>query len=124
MLYSYHEQGIDTAGFVSVSMVIVGITFVVNSLDSLVRLYTDNLSLTPKRFGKGLYIAGNVTVLFLLTLLFNLDFLQIQWVGAIVIALYFACFAYIVLVKRRDVMAIDASPSERTLDFDAIDAAR
>ncbi len=115
VLYSYHVDGIDTAGFVALSMVFVGITFVVNSLDSLVRLYTDNLELTPGRLGKGVYIVGNVAVLFALTILFKLDFLQIQWVGAVVIGLYFACFAYIVTVKRAEVAAIDSSPEGRTL---------
>ena len=123
VLYSYHAQGIDTAGFLSVSMVIVGITFVVNSLDSLIRLYTDNLSLTPQRFGKGVYIAGNVAVLFALTVLFRLDFLQIQWVGALVIGLYFACFGYILLVRRSEVAAIDSSPADRKLDFAATETA-
>ena len=104
-------------------MVLVGITFVVNSLDSLVRLYTDNLNLTPTRLGKATYIVGNVVVLCLLTALFQLEFLEIQWVGALVIGLYFACVAYIVLFKRREVMAIDASPEGRRLDFDAIETA-
>ena len=119
VLYSFHEQGIDTTGFLSISMVIVGITFVVNSLDSLVRLYTDNLALTPDRLGRAKYIVGNVAVLCVLTLLFQLDFLQIQWVGSLVIGLYFGCFAYILLVKRREVAAIDSSPPERVLDFEA-----
>lgn len=123
VLYSYHEQGIDTTGFLSISMVIVGITFVVNSLDSLVRLYTDNLALTPDRLGRAKYIVGNVAVLCVLTLLFQLDFLQIQWVGSLVIGLYFGCFAYILLVKRREVAAIDSSPPERALDFEATGSA-
>ena len=123
VLYSYHASGIDTSGFVTLSMVVVGITFVINSLDSLIRLYTDNLALTPGRLGKGVYIVGNVAVLCLLTMLFRLEFLEIQWVGAVVIGLYFACFAYILASKRAEVLAIDASPPERRLDFDAIDAA-
>lgn len=122
VLFSYHEQGIDTAGILSVTMVIVGITFVINSLDSLVRLYTDNLNLTTRRFGKVGYIVGNAVVLCGLTLLFKLDFLQIQWVGAVVVGLYFACFAYILMFKRKEVAAINSSPEGRRLDFDAIDS--
>lgn len=123
MLYTYHAEGIDTTGFLSISMVIVGITFVVNSLDSLIRLYTDNLNLTPGRLGKGMYIAGNVVVLSLLTMLFRLEFLEIQWVGAVVIGLYFACFGYILLFKRAEVAAIEASPDGRSLDYDAMESA-
>ncbi|GGB51768.1 choline transporter [Shewanella inventionis] len=40
VLYYYSANGIDTTGFYNLAMVIVGITFVINSLDSLVRLYT------------------------------------------------------------------------------------
>ncbi|WP_352311769.1 hypothetical protein, partial [Psychrobacter sp. W2-37-MNA-CIBAN-0211] len=76
---------IPTEGIKNFAMVFVGIVFVINSLDSLIRLYTDNLNLTVKRFGKFKYIAMNVVALSLLTLLFKLEFLQIQWVGALVI---------------------------------------
>ncbi|MGB1239887.1 MAG: BCCT family transporter, partial [Pseudomonadales bacterium] len=46
VLYFYHQNGVDSSGFIAISMVLVGITFVINSLDSLIRLYTDNLKLT------------------------------------------------------------------------------
>ena len=42
----------------------MGIIFVINSFDSLIRLYTDNLNLTAKRFGTIAYILGNAAVLF------------------------------------------------------------
>ncbi|MGI9507215.1 MAG: BCCT family transporter, partial [Geminicoccaceae bacterium] len=106
----------------NIAMIIVGITFVINSLDSLIRLYSDNLSLTPSRLGKTWYILGNVAVLFGLTLLFQSQWLQIQWIGAIVVGIYLACVAYILLVKREDVASIEASPEENTLDFGRINA--
>lgn len=120
VLYSYHTQGLDASGFVSIAMVVVGITFVINSLDSLIRLYTDNLKLTTARLGKAKYILGNLLALCALTLLFKLDFLQIQWVGALVIGLYFACVLYILLKKRNEVASIQGSPEGRTLDFEHI----
>ena len=121
VLYHYHVNAIDIAGFYSLAMVVVGVTFVINSLDSLIRLYSDNLSVTVERFGKWKYIAGNVAALFGLTLLFKLDFLEIQWIGALVIGLYFACLAYILAAKRQEVWNIDASPEGRTADFAKID---
>ncbi len=121
VLYYYHGNGIDVTGLFSIAMVVVGITFVINSLDSLIRLYTDNLSLTVDRFGKWTYIAGNVAVLFGLTLLFKLDFLQIQWIGALVIGIYIACVAYIVSAHGRTVWAIDSSPEGRSVDFHKIE---
>ncbi len=123
VLYYYYLNEISTVGLLNIAMVVVGVTFVVNSLDSLIRLYTDNLSLTVQRFGKVPYIVGNVAVLFGLTLLFQGQWLQIQWIGAIVIGLYLACIFYIVTMKRDVVMAIDASPAENTLDFGKIEAA-
>ncbi|MDC0603525.1 BCCT family transporter [Aliiglaciecola sp.] len=117
VLYFYHESGIQTAGIFNLMMAIVGVTFVVNSLDSLIRLYTDNLSLTTSRLGTKTYFLGNVLALSGLTMLFTIDFLQIQWVGAVVIGLMFSCLTFI-LVKRFDmVRGIAASPEKNSLDL-------
>ncbi|MEM7687275.1 MAG: BCCT family transporter, partial [Pseudomonadota bacterium] len=123
VLYFYFTNGIETAGLLNAMMIVVGITFVINSLDSLIRLYTDNLSLTVKRLGKPLYIAGNVAVLFGLTLAFQSQWLQIQWIGAIVVGIYLSCVLFIFVTKRLDVMSIKTSPPENKLDFDKIEAA-
>jgi len=121
VLYYYSANGIDTAGFYNIAMAIVGITFVINSLDSLIRLYTDNLKLSVARFGKLKYFFANLIALSLLTLLFKLDFLQIQWVGAIVIGLFFSCFGYILWNKYSTVADIEASPKENKIDFTKIE---
>ncbi|RBW47007.1 BCCT family transporter [Psychromonas sp. B3M02] len=121
VLYYYSANSIPTAGFYNLAMVIVGITFVVNSLDSLIRLYTDNLNLTVKRFGKIPYIIGNIALLSGLTLLFKLNFLQIQWVGALAIGLILGCFAYILLKYLRKVADIERSPKENKIDFTKIE---
>jgi glycine betaine transporter len=106
VLYHYHLEGISTVGIRNFAMVFVGVVFVINSLDSLIRLYTDNLNLTVSRLGTVKYIILNVTTLSLLTLLFKLDFLEIQWVGALVIGLFFACFAYILTRKLTNIKNI------------------
>ncbi|MGB0361079.1 MAG: BCCT family transporter, partial [Endozoicomonas sp.] len=116
VLYYYHVHGLNTAGFYNLAMVFVGVTFVINSLDSLIRLYTDNLNLTVVRFGKWKYIVGNIIVMSMLTLLFQLNFLEIQWVGALVVGLFFGCFGYIVFKKLKPVMVIKAEVKE--VDFD------
>jgi len=102
-------------------MAFVGITFVINSLDSLIRLYTDNLNLTVTRLGKIKYLLGNLFALSILTLLFKLDFLQIQWVGAVVIGLFFTCFGYILFKKFKVVSEIECSPKENKIDFNKIE---
>lgn len=123
VLYYYHANEISTDGLLNAAMVIVGVTFVINSLDSLIRLYSDNLSITTERFGRVPYIVGNVAILFTLTLLFQSQWLQIQWIGAMVVGIYLACLAFIVLTRHHNIMAIDASPAENTLDFTKINSA-
>ncbi|GGQ23421.1 BCCT family transporter [Shewanella litoralis] len=121
VLYYYSANGIDTSGFYNLAMVIVGITFVINSLDSLVRLYTDNLNLTVERFGKVPYIIGNVVLLSGLTLLFKLDFLEIQWVGALAITLILGCFFFILKDHFSKVADIERSPKANKIDFTKIE---
>ncbi|MGR3759833.1 BCCT family transporter [Roseobacteraceae bacterium NS-SX3] len=123
VLYYYHANGIEAGGMIAIAMLAVGVTFVINSLDSLIRLYTDNLNLTTERLGKLTYMALNIAMLFGLVLLFKSGWMQIEWIGTIVIGIYVACVLYIVLVKRREVMAIEAAPEENALDFDKIKTA-
>ena len=59
VLYSYFSNDIPVGNGWRWAMIVVGVIFVVNSLDSLTRLYTQNLNLTVERFGVGWYIAGN-----------------------------------------------------------------
>lgn len=111
VLYFYHLESIPTAGIANWAMTIVGITFVINSFDSLVRLYTDNLNLTVERWGKAAYVAGNTIALFVLTLLFQSQWLQIQWVGTVVIGLYVGCLAYIAFAKPNALRGITDTTS-------------
>ncbi|MDN3651612.1 BCCT family transporter [Thalassotalea ponticola] len=122
VLYHYHDAGIATEGILNVAMVFVGVVFVINSLDSLIRLYTDNLNLTVERLGKTKYMVVNIAALSLLTLLFKLNFLQIQWVGALVIAIFFACFGYILYQQFHTVTKISGSPKENTVDYSKIES--
>jgi len=121
VLYYYSANALPIAGFYNLAMVIVGITFVINSLDSLVRLYTDNLNITVQRFGKIPYVIGNIVLLSALTLLFKLNFLEIQWVGALAIGLILGCFIYILIKHYRTVASIEHSPKENTVDFTKIE---
>ncbi|WP_417762925.1 BCCT family transporter [Shewanella sp.] len=118
VLWHYHQAQIPTAGIRNLMMVVVGILFVVNSLDSLIRLYTDNLKLSPQRLGRRNYLLLNFAGLVALTLLFKADFIKIQWVGALVIGLFYCCLAYILHKKLRSVSLINSSPKENKLNFD------
>ncbi|WP_147103521.1 BCCT family transporter [Tateyamaria sp. syn59] len=112
--YWYHLNSIDMTGLVNWSMTVVGILFVINSFDSLIRLYTDNLNVTADRYGKVQYVLGNAALLFVLTLLFQSQWLQIQWVGTVVIGMYVACLAWVMTHRDTlgDLRRVNPAPAE------------
>ena len=71
-----------------------------NSLDSLTRLYTDNLQLTVDRLGKLKYIGMHWLLLFSLILFYQFTPLQIEWIGLVVIGLYLA-IAVLIILRRQ-----------------------
>ena len=100
VLFGVYEQGLDISGFMNGFMVVVGIIFVVNSLDSLTRLYTDNLQLTVDRLGKMRYIGANWLLLYSLILFYQFTPLQIEWIGLVVIGLYIAISVLVILRRQ------------------------
>lgn len=113
VLYHYFTAGIATTGLMNWAMVVVGIIFVVNSFDSLIRLYTDNFGWTTDKLGTMKYLALNIVMLCVLTVAFQSQWLKIEWVGTVVIGLYVACLAYIFTKHRAMVASINSMP-ERT----------
>lgn len=110
VLYIYHTNEIELANALQLSMVVVGIIFVVNSLDSLTRLYSQNLDLTVKRLGGKGYVAAHWALLYGLILLFQFTPLKIEWIGLVVIGLY--CVIYGLTFMRRDALKnITAKPA-------------
>jgi choline-glycine betaine transporter len=100
VLYEVYEQGRDITGMLNVFMVGVGIIFVVNSLDSLTRLYSDNLALTVERLGRRNYLVLHWCLLYGLILLYQFTPLQIEWIGLTVILLY-GVIAILIVQRRR-----------------------
>jgi choline-glycine betaine transporter len=96
VLYHFFLSGTSTAGLMNWAMIVVGVIFVINSFDSLIRLYTDNLNLTVERFGMIPYLLGNIIVLSVLTYAFRSGWLQIHWIGTVVIGLYVACLIFVI----------------------------
>ncbi|MBW2543404.1 MAG: BCCT family transporter [Deltaproteobacteria bacterium] len=99
VLYYHFANQVEIIRFFSGAMVIVGIVFVINSLDSLMRLYTVNLNLTVERFGRRKYMLGNWTAMFGLILLYQFTPLKIEWIGLVVVGLYAVIYA--LLFNRR-----------------------
>ncbi|MCJ8317712.1 BCCT family transporter [Idiomarina sp.] len=101
VLYLFHTKGVDTSGWINRVMVGVGVVFVLNSLDSLIRLYSDNLNLTVSRLGKPRYFALHAFLMTSLTVFFSLEFIRIQWVGALVIGIGVCCVIYALAFKDK-----------------------
>lgn len=103
ILFYVHSEEIVLTGSLRSAMVVVGIIFVINSLDSLTRLYSENLNLTVERLGRWSYIAVHWGLLFGLILLYQFTPLKIEWIGMVVILLY-ACI-YALIFQRRSQLA-------------------
>ena len=101
VLYWHFDNDVAIDGLQRVAMIVVGVIFVVNSLDSLIRLYTRNLNLTVDRLGVTTYIAGNWIALFSLVLLYQFTPLEIEWVGLVVIGIY-ATVYYMAFRRRQE----------------------
>ena len=108
VLYIYHTEGLELAQSLQLSMVAVGVIFVINSLDSLTRLYSENLGLTVKRLGGVGYVAAHWGLLFGLILLYQFTPLKIEWIGLVVIGIY--CAIYGLTFIRRDALLSNAEP--------------
>ena len=106
VLYYYFSNGIDVSVVWRLAMVVVGVIFVINSLDSLIRLYTQNLNITPERFGKPLYVIGNWSALSILVLLYMFTPLKIEWIGLVVVGIYAAVYALV--FRHRSELAASA----------------
>jgi choline-glycine betaine transporter len=102
VLYYYINNELPIDGWWRLSMVVVGVIFVINSLDSLVRLYTRNLGLTTQRLGKVRYVSFNWLTLVALVLLYELTPLKIEWIGLVVVGIYTAI--YFLVFQRRQAL--------------------
>ena len=103
VLYHHFSGGIDIGTGWRIAMVVVGVIFVINSLDSLIRLYTQNLAATPERYGKAVYVLGNWAALAVVVVLYNFTPLKIEWIGLVVVGIYAA--VYVLVFQRRERLA-------------------
>ena len=97
VLFWYFANDISIAGLMSWAMMGVGILFVVNSLDSLTRLYTQNIGLTVDALGTKRYVAVNWVILFALVMAFQFTPFKIEWVGLVVVGIYAAIYTLVFL---------------------------
>ena len=108
VLFGVYEREIEITGLLNGLMLLVGVVFVVNSLDSLTRLYTGNLSWTVEELGIRKYVTFNWLLLYTLILLYRFTPLQIEWIGLVVIGLYLLITGLIIRY-RRELQTADAN---------------
>ena len=106
VLYRYHSQSTQITSTWKLIFVGVGILFVVNSVDSLVRLYSENTGLTAARLGRWQYVVCHLTLMAGLVALYQLTPLEIEWVGLVVIGV-FAATLFFVVRRRNELTASD-----------------
>ncbi|MEP1420592.1 MAG: hypothetical protein ABJK59_02340 [Erythrobacter sp.] len=104
VLFFVHSEGLVLSSQIRFVMVTVGVIFVINSLDSLTRLYSENLNLTVPKLGLNRYIVTHWLLLFGLILLYQLTPLKIEWIGLVVIGLY-GCIYTLVFRRRADLLS-------------------
>lgn len=104
VLYGYFAGGIPVSDSITLLMIVVGILFVINSLDSLTRLYSQNLGLTVDALGRSRYVLTHAGLLACLVILYQFTPLKIEWIGMIVIGLYVAIYG-LVFTRRDEVIS-------------------
>ena len=100
VLYQFHLAGTALPASFTVLMIAVGVLFLVNSLDSLTRLYTQNLALSPEKLGAPAYLVVNWLLIFGLVLLYRYTPLEIEWLGLAVLGLYALIYYHLVRSAR------------------------
>ena len=75
---SYFAGDIPIGDTITLLMIVVGILFVINSLDSLTRLYSQNLGLTVEALGRSRYILTHAGLLTGLVVLYQFTRLKIE----------------------------------------------
>ena len=104
VLFGLFKIGQPMATGLNLMMMGVGVLFVINSLDSLTRLYAQNLGWTAERLGFKTYMLAHMTLLLGLVALYQFTPLKIEWIGMIVIALYVAVYGLI--LRHRALLSV------------------
>lgn len=94
VLYFYFENSVNAHEYFAVAMVCVALLFVINSADSLIRLYCLQLNISDKSVGKLGYFVINGGLLFIGILIFHYQFISIFWIGNTVITLFLLALAF------------------------------
>ena len=103
VLFIYHQNAITIPVWLNWLMITVGIVFVINSLDSLIRLYAANLGWSRTQLGTPMYYALHFLLQLVLVGAYFFTPFEIQWVGLVVVGIYGA--AYVLIMRRMRLLA-------------------
>ncbi|MDP5306148.1 BCCT family transporter [Paracoccus spongiarum] len=95
VLYIYHQAQIVIPTWLNWFMIFVGVVFVINSLDSLIRLYAANLGWSRENLGDRVYYPMHFFLQLILVGAYFFTPFEIQWVGLVVAGLYAIIYAMI-----------------------------
>ncbi|MBU3031676.1 BCCT family transporter [Paracoccus marinaquae] len=98
VLFIYYKAEIVIPGWLNWFMIFVGVVFVINSLDSLIRLYSANLGWSREALGNRVYYPMHFMLQFLLVVAYFFTPFEIQWVGLVVAGLY--AVIYVLILQR------------------------
>lgn len=96
VLFVYHQGHVVIPGWLNWFMIFVGIVFVINSLDSLIRLYSANLGWSREALGDQRYYPLHFVLQLVLVGAYFFTPFEIQWVGLVVAGLYAVIYALLV----------------------------
>ena len=83
VLYFYFRHQVAVPPLLTAAMVVVGVVFVVNSLDSLIRLVLGQPQPDGRRLGAPAYVASHWLLMCSLVLAFQFTPLRIEWIGLV-----------------------------------------
>ena len=95
VLYVYHVHAIVIPTWLNWMMIGVGIVFVINSLDSLIRLYGANLGWGRGQVSDRVYYPLHFLLQLALVCAYVFTPFEIQWVGLVVVGLYAVVYGVI-----------------------------
>jgi choline-glycine betaine transporter len=106
VLFIDHQNAIIIPGWLNGVMIFVGIVFVINSLDSLIRLYAANLGWSKPELGGQVYYPMHFFLQLALVGAYFYTPFKIEWVGLVVVALYAAVYA-VTFTRLREIERLE-----------------
>lgn len=101
VIYLYYQNQLSIPGWLNWLMISVGIVFVINSLDSLIRLYSANLGLDKTKLSNRIYYPIHFFLQLALVGLYFFTPFEIQWVGLVVVGLYLMVYTMFFLHRNQ-----------------------